>query len=59
MLTPVPVPLPQNWMDDQPNNLLDQDCINKEDLTTGKWDDNHCKESKTFVCKFLNTFGSS
>ncbi|XP_037087317.1 lectin BRA-3-like [Pollicipes pollicipes] len=40
-----------NWMDGQPNNLLDQDCVNVQDPATGKWDDNHCKENKNFICK--------
>ncbi|XP_037069239.1 lectin BRA-3-like [Pollicipes pollicipes] len=40
-----------NWQDGQPNNFLDQDCVNIVEDNSGQWDDNHCVEKKDFVCK--------
>jgi len=40
-----------HWEAGQPNDLLDQDCVNIIEGSSGDWDDNHCKESKSFICE--------
>ena len=40
-----------NWADGQPNDLLDQDCVSVLEDGSGKWDDNHCKYTKLFICE--------